>query len=259
MDHYVLDDPLSAVDATTASSIWSSLFVGEDALLRGKTVIMSTNSSLWLQEADSVVRLGDGTVLEHGRFSELSSQGKRALTGTTSTVSSVPSPKAARVDSKKTAPIPKKSEDPSGTISWDVYWAWLKAAGPITFIFTFFVALFRQGVNGSILIVIQAWASRNEQTLNFRRDGFFSGVLVLTLSGGALLYLLSWLAMIPLAGNAGRKLHKAQLEGVFSTSVQFFDAASSGHTIARFSQDLFILDWDLPATIITGVSPFNRS
>ncbi|KAI3478677.1 hypothetical protein L1887_59314 [Cichorium endivia] len=65
---YVLDDVLSAVDATTAASINLALFSRQTGLLRNKTIVMATNSVQQMQLADHIVQMaGSGGVkMLHG-------------------------------------------------------------------------------------------------------------------------------------------------------------------------------------------------
>ncbi|CDS00016.1 hypothetical protein [Sporisorium scitamineum] len=56
----ILDDVLSAVDASTAAGINQALFSRQNGLLRGKTIIMATNSVQQMQLADHIVQMGNG-------------------------------------------------------------------------------------------------------------------------------------------------------------------------------------------------------
>lgn len=69
-DTYVLDDVLSALDATTEAHVFSALF-GTQGLLRGKTVIMATNQVYRLPQASDVSYLDDGRIVEQGTYEDL--------------------------------------------------------------------------------------------------------------------------------------------------------------------------------------------
>ncbi|XP_025736505.1 ATP-binding cassette sub-family C member 2 isoform X1 [Callorhinus ursinus] len=69
-DIYVLDDPLSAVDAHVEKHIFNKV-LGPKGLLKGKTRLLVTHSIHFLPQVDEIVVLGNGTILEKGSYSTL--------------------------------------------------------------------------------------------------------------------------------------------------------------------------------------------
>ncbi|XP_037660286.1 canalicular multispecific organic anion transporter 1 isoform X2 [Choloepus didactylus] len=69
-DIYILDDPLSAVDAHVGKHIFKKV-LGPSGLLKGKTRLLVTHSIHFLPQVDEIVVLGNGTVLEKGSYSAL--------------------------------------------------------------------------------------------------------------------------------------------------------------------------------------------
>jgi ABC-type multidrug transport system ATPase subunit len=69
-DLYLLDDVLSAVDHHVGRHIINNV-LGPDGLLAGKTRILATNSIPVLMEADFVVLLQDGRIMERGTYEQL--------------------------------------------------------------------------------------------------------------------------------------------------------------------------------------------
>uniref|UniRef100_A0A673UDD6 Multidrug resistance-associated protein 1 n=1 Tax=Suricata suricatta TaxID=37032 RepID=A0A673UDD6_SURSU len=69
-DIYVLDDPLSAVDAHVGKHIFNKI-LGPNGLLKDKTRLLITHSIHFLPQVDEIVVLGNGTVLEKGSYSTL--------------------------------------------------------------------------------------------------------------------------------------------------------------------------------------------
>lgn len=69
-DTYVLDDVLSALDATTEAQVFSALF-GVQGLLKGKAVIMATNQVYRLPQASYITYLQDGEIAEQGSYEDL--------------------------------------------------------------------------------------------------------------------------------------------------------------------------------------------
>ncbi|XP_051883066.1 canalicular multispecific organic anion transporter 1 [Pristis pectinata] len=69
-DVYILDDPLSAVDAHVGKHIFEKV-VGPNGLLKDKTRILVTHSVTFLPQTDNIVVLVDGAVSEVGSYTTL--------------------------------------------------------------------------------------------------------------------------------------------------------------------------------------------
>ncbi|KAM4525274.1 ATP-binding cassette sub-family C member 3 isoform 2-T2 [Odontesthes bonariensis] len=72
-DVYLLDDPLSAVDAHVSKHIFDNL-IGPEGLLKGKTRILVTHGITYLPQVDNIVVMVDGRVSEMGSYQELLKQ-----------------------------------------------------------------------------------------------------------------------------------------------------------------------------------------
>ncbi|KAF8936499.1 hypothetical protein BGZ47_009465 [Haplosporangium gracile] len=69
-DIYLLDDPLSAVDAHVDQHLWQQL-IGPEGLLKDKTRVLVTHGIHHLEEVDQIVVLKDGMVSEMGDYQHL--------------------------------------------------------------------------------------------------------------------------------------------------------------------------------------------
>lgn len=69
-DVYLLDDPLSAVDAHVDHHLWKNL-IGPEGLLRDKTRLLVTHGLHHLNEVDQVLVMKGGSISEKGHFDEL--------------------------------------------------------------------------------------------------------------------------------------------------------------------------------------------
>ncbi|KAG0039221.1 hypothetical protein BGZ82_009166 [Podila clonocystis] len=67
---YLLDDPLSAVDAHVDQHLWQNL-VGPEGLLKSKTRLLVTHGINHLNNVDQIILLKDGQVAEMGHYEEL--------------------------------------------------------------------------------------------------------------------------------------------------------------------------------------------
>nr|XP_046232339.1 ATP-binding cassette sub-family C member 3 isoform X3 [Scatophagus argus] len=72
-DVYLLDDPLSAVDAHVAKHIFDNL-IGPEGVLKGKTRILVTHGISFLPQVDNIMVLVEGRVSEMGSYQELLSE-----------------------------------------------------------------------------------------------------------------------------------------------------------------------------------------
>ncbi|KAF8944053.1 hypothetical protein BGZ47_004716 [Haplosporangium gracile] len=69
-DVYLLDDPLSAVDAHVDQHLWQHL-IGPQGLLKDKTRVLVTHGIHHLENVDQIVVLKDGAVSETGGYQQL--------------------------------------------------------------------------------------------------------------------------------------------------------------------------------------------
>ncbi|KAF9308629.1 Multidrug resistance-associated protein 1 [Podila horticola] len=76
-DIYLLDDPLSALDAHVGRHVWDNL-IGPEGLLKGKARVLVTHGIFHLKHMDQIVVLKDGVIAEKGPYHELMAS-KRAF------------------------------------------------------------------------------------------------------------------------------------------------------------------------------------
>ncbi|KAF9942225.1 hypothetical protein BGZ67_002558 [Mortierella alpina] len=69
-DIYLLDDPLSAVDAHVDQHLWNQL-LGPQGLLKDKTRILVTHGIHHLDQVDQILVMKDGEIAETGHYEEL--------------------------------------------------------------------------------------------------------------------------------------------------------------------------------------------
>jgi len=77
---YILDDPLSAVDAHVGRHIFDKVISTTTGMLKNKTRILVTHGLTNLAQMDRIIHLENGEICEIGTFSELvSKKGKFAM------------------------------------------------------------------------------------------------------------------------------------------------------------------------------------
>ncbi|CAM5999084.1 unnamed protein product, partial [Sphagnum balticum] len=73
-DVYLLDDPLSAVDAHVASHLFEKV-IGPQGLLKDKTRLLATHHISFLRNVDSIIVMNHGEIIGQGKFDELYESG----------------------------------------------------------------------------------------------------------------------------------------------------------------------------------------
>ncbi|GMT22976.1 hypothetical protein PFISCL1PPCAC_14272, partial [Pristionchus fissidentatus] len=73
-DVYLLDDPLSAVDAHVGRHIYTQVF-GPKGILASKTRILVTHGLTYTKDADDIIVFHDGSIVENGTFDGLVKKG----------------------------------------------------------------------------------------------------------------------------------------------------------------------------------------
>lgn len=71
---YLLDDPMSAVDAHVGSHMFTNV-IGPDGMLRNKTRILVTNELSYLEQSDLIIVMNDGRIEYEGKYHDLVKQG----------------------------------------------------------------------------------------------------------------------------------------------------------------------------------------
>ncbi|CAI4047150.1 hypothetical protein SUVZ_12G0420 [Saccharomyces uvarum] len=67
-DIYLLDDILSAVDAEVSKNIIEHVLIGKTALLKNKTIILTTNTVSILKHSQMIYALDNGEIVEQGNY-----------------------------------------------------------------------------------------------------------------------------------------------------------------------------------------------
>uniref|UniRef100_A0A8C2ZTD2 ATP binding cassette subfamily C member 12 n=1 Tax=Cyclopterus lumpus TaxID=8103 RepID=A0A8C2ZTD2_CYCLU len=268
-DIFLLDDPLSAVDAHVGKHIFEECIKKK---LQGKSVILITHQLQYLEFCDDVMLLDDGEVQEAGNHQALmKANGRYAKL--------ISNYQMEQSEVKKTQKTPKKLESPDrglvnpgkpgkhlvsqessteGAISWRVYHQYIKAAGG--YIVSFLTVLNIVLMIGSTAFSnwwLSFWlgqgdGSFNETTsdqsnisqnpnLNFYQMVYSMTVVVMLIFAVIKCFSYTWVTL-----NASTKLHNTMFKKIFSSPMSFFDTTPTGRILNRFSKDQEEVDSVLP-------------
>eukprot|EP01043_Picozoa_sp_COSAG02_P026307 COSAG02_NODE_1512_length_12212_cov_4.145133_8_plen_889_part_00 len=273
-DTYLLDDPLSAVDAHVGAHIMD--FILDFVRRERRTIIMPCHQLHFLRHADLIVTLADSTICEMGTFDTLMAAGKE--------FSSLME-KHSAADSPATTPRGDSGADEDSAevdlarISDAELLTVLKGAGKSGSLmsledrktgkvarktYAFFARQFacRQLLPlGSLFLIAQSarfamdyWMSRwaiddrtiipvanpSNTTTWFVAGYALLGVCTFVFSGARYL----WLQMIGL--GASKKMHNLMLSNLLHAPCAFFDTTPVGRIVNRFSGDVNCLDFTVP-------------
>ncbi|KAH7046339.1 P-loop containing nucleoside triphosphate hydrolase protein [Linnemannia elongata] len=282
-DIYLLDDPLSAVDAHVDQHLWHNL-IGPSGLLKDKTRILITHGIHHLSEVDQIVVMKDGTISEAGEYQQLMKAQdafyqliydfsvKRQLDNSHSkddnTVTQVGSETNKTVgddDSKAEATTKSASAGKSiaktgsgglvgkenveeGKVGWRVYWDYARAVS----FHRAFICLCLYGVAQACQIStnfwLRYWITSDEREGEEDRPAYFYLVGYASL---VLLFLVvdvtvNYMANVVCGIRSARILYNGLLTRVLRYPMSTFDTTPMGRIVNRFSSDVAAIDSNLP-------------
>ena len=265
-DICILDDVLSGLDLDTENRVFHGL-LGLDGLLRRQnaTVVLASSSSKRLPFADHIVVLNEsGKIAEQGSFRWLVASGgyvstldlsppewtieseQKNLDRLMTTVTKFePSPLAAKEVAEATEFEANKR---TGDLSIYAYYA--KSVGWFAVI-TFLIAISAYVFCISFpQIWLGWWANANLLHPN-QRLGYYLGIYALLgVLGLASLVVSCWQIIISMVPKSGGNFHHRLLKAVLDAPMSFFSTTDTGTTLNRFSQDLQLIDMDLPISAL---------
>ncbi|XP_012496962.1 PREDICTED: multidrug resistance-associated protein 5 isoform X2 [Propithecus coquereli] len=233
---YILDDPLSALDAHVGNHIFNSAIRKH---LKSKTVLFVTHQLQYLVDCDEVIFMKEGCITERGTHEELMNlNGDYATIFNNMLLGDTP---PVEINSKKeTSGSQKKSQDKGpktgsvkkekvvkpeegqlvqleekgqGSVPWSVYGVYIQAAGgPLAFLVIMSLFMLNVGSTAFSTWWLSYWIKQG--------------------SGGTL--------------RASSRLHDELFRRILRSPMKFFDTTPTGRILNRFSKDLDEVDVRLP-------------
>ncbi|PVI01957.1 putative ABC multidrug transporter [Periconia macrospinosa] len=267
-DLLILDDVFSGLDAETEEHVFSHVF-GSQGLLRrrGATVMLCTHSVRHLPAADHIIKLGDGTISAQGSFDQLKDyQGLHQVTPSqklTSASSTKLQPKSQQLISaappinSPTSPTPTPVTDAARKVGDRmVYKHYIKSMGWGLAICCGFFAAFWGFFTNFPTIWLTFWTDAINSTHQQHSNGYYVGIYgLLQTSAIVSLLLLGVAIFINSVKRTGANIHHEALNTLIRAPLTFFTKTDTGVITNLFSQDLNLIDTELPeATINTLVT-----
>ncbi|KAF9550267.1 hypothetical protein EC957_001174 [Mortierella hygrophila] len=282
-DLYLLDDPLSAVDAHVAQHLWKNL-LGPRGLLKNKTRILITHAVQFLGDADRIVVLKDGQVSETGQYQELMDAGQsfyqlikehsvshchhhkkhEEIEGTVeesfelesdvSTEDGEPGTVAVKDDKGELVAEEKMVE---GSVSWGVYIKYIKSTSYKYALTVVGLYALVQSVQIGSNIWLKYWVT-NSASGNLTLSGYLGIYAAFIVVFVLLSALVTYFAMVLAIVRAARRLHERLLVKILRLPMSFFDTTPLGRIVNRFSSDILSVDemipWNIFHTVICTFS-----
>ncbi|KAH8169831.1 ABC transporter domain-containing protein [Sarocladium implicatum] len=261
----ILDDVFSGLDSKTARAVFSRV-LGSEGLLRasGATVILCTHNIKLLPAADFITILDEGRVthnqvlyssLDTETFKALDTKrGKQEQDNDTSGESTSDEEDKPAVDDNATSQeldVPTEADLARRTGDIDCYKIYLSALG-FKMIFIFFFSVLVHSVMYKMpQIFIRLWT---EEGKDFKEAGFVGGFVSFAVASNLFAGIATIVICIYGVPKAGRVLHTKLLNTVLNAALRFFTTVDSGITLNRFSQDISLIDEQLPMTFFTAVA-----
>ncbi|PRQ51285.1 putative xenobiotic-transporting ATPase [Rosa chinensis] len=277
-DIYLLDDPFSAVDATTAAILFHDCV---KVALAKKTVILVTHQVEFLSEVDNILVMEGGRITQSGSYDGLLTKGtafEQLVNAHRDAVTTLDSPNYQTQESEKEdiiqpeesqrtnlagetegdtsmAGIPgvqltEEEEKEIGDVSWKSCWDYIFVSKGTLLLFS--------GILSQFCFSIFLAASTYWLALGIKIPNITSATLIGVYTAISSLCAVFVFLRSYSAAHMGLKASRAFFEGftdaIFKAPMLFFDSTPVGRILTRASSDLSTLDFEIPFSIMFTVS-----
>ncbi|OIW26584.1 ABC transporter [Coniochaeta ligniaria NRRL 30616] len=246
----LLDDSFSALDGKTESRIVDNL-LGPDGLFKkmGTTVFLIATSASYFHLADWLVLLGNGSVKYQGTWADLAHKPDAMLKVniTEASKSSLDHEVDKTVLSQNLKVAEAISDLSRATGDFSLYGYYLQAVG-----FKNFMVLLACTAMYSFFVTfpqywLQKWTEAPPSQTMFYVGGYLiSSLLAWTSTNGSM-----WSTYILIAHESGAELHRRLLSTIIGAPLAFFSTTDTGVILNRFSQDIQLVDRQLPPAVLS--------
>ncbi|KAM6443796.1 ATP-binding cassette sub-family C member 5 isoform 1-T2 [Liasis olivaceus] len=282
---FILDDPLSALDAHVGNHIFNSAIRKH---LKSKTVLFITHQLQYLVDCDEVIFMKEGCITERGSHEDLMNlNGDYAAIFNSLQLGETPhievnlkktansslkrhpekgtktgSVKKEKVVKKEEVQLMQLEEKGKGSVPWSVYGVYIQAAGgPVAFLIIMALFILNVGSTAFSNWWLSYWIKQgsgnttlmlgNETVVsNSMKDNphmrYYAGIYALSM--GIMLILKAVRGVVFVKGTlrASSRLHDELFRRILRSPMKFFDTTPTGRILNRFSKDMDEVDVRLP-------------
>ncbi|XP_024897990.1 multidrug resistance-associated protein 5 isoform X3 [Pteropus alecto] len=284
-DIYILDDPLSALDAHVGNHIFNSAIQKH---LKSKTVLFVTHQLQYLADCDEVIFMKEGCITERGTHEELMNlNGDYATIFNNLLLGETP---PVEINSKKeTSGSQKKSQDKGpkpgsvkkekavkpeegqlvqveekgqGSVPWSVYGVYIQAAGgPLAFLFIISLFMLNVGSTAFSNWWLSYWIKEGSGNTTVTQGNktfvsssmkdnphmqYYASVYALSMAVILILKAIRGVVFVKGTLRASSRLHDELFRRILRSPMKFFDTTPTGRILNRFSKDMDEVDVRLP-------------
>ncbi|KAI9644594.1 hypothetical protein NHQ30_006615 [Ciborinia camelliae] len=263
----VFDDVLSGLDITTKQHVFENVFSARGLLCRmGTTVILGTHDIDLLPNADHIIALSEnGSVADSGTFEVLNRSSAyimslavhdRPVEHGTKAMEQEKVQVTAELSLEEELPVHETAEDLTRRLGDPSIYRYLFSRIGAWKMLLFTVFQCGWAVTSTIGPVwLQFWATDNASASKDNHNAYYLGVYAaFQILALAFLALFAGFTLTTIAVKIGTSLHGVLLSTVMAAPLSFFSTTDTGITTNRFSQDLLLIDGELPTALLETVS-----
>ncbi|KAI7968137.1 hypothetical protein EIK77_010307 [Talaromyces pinophilus] len=259
----ILDDIFSGLDVDTAHEVFRRTLSSPNSLLRQRkaTVVVCTHSVKYLPFADHIIALGaDGRIVEQGSFSKLVAHDgyvqKLNITNKDNDMAEEDSSTqtdSLHASSSATSIAPTQpSANPARMMGDTAVYRYYVARIGTLYIISFLVFGFGWGFFTNFpTIWLRYWSDDTVSVQPLHTKSFYAGIYGLFQASALLsLFFLCLTTFIFMIRVSGAKLHHEALTTVIKAPLRFFATTDIGVITNYFSQDMTLVDGQLPMALV---------
>ncbi|XP_032485646.1 multidrug resistance-associated protein 5 isoform X3 [Phocoena sinus] len=284
-DIYILDDPLSALDAHVGNHIFNSAIQKH---LKSKTVLFITHQLQYLADCDEVIFMKEGCITERGTHEELMNLNgdyatifNNLLLGETPPVE-INSKKETSGSQKKTqdkcpktgsvkkekavkpeeGQLVQMEEKGQGSVPWSVYGVYIQAAGgPLAFLVILSLFMLNVGSTAFSNWWLSYWIKQGSGNTTVTQENrtsvsssmkdnplmqYYASIYALSMAVMLILKAIRGVVFVKGTLRASSRLHDELFRRILRSPMKFFDTTPTGRILNRFSKDMDEVDVRLP-------------
>uniref|UniRef100_A0A7N6FD05 ATP-binding cassette sub-family C member 5 n=1 Tax=Anabas testudineus TaxID=64144 RepID=A0A7N6FD05_ANATE len=273
-DIYILDDPLSALDAHVANHVFHNAIRKQ---LCHKTVVFVTHQLQYLVDCDDIILMREGNIVEQGKHDNLMKlNGDYAAMFNHFQLGDAPyievpicgsqrKPADTKPGSvKKNAPVAKDNgeEHPYGGVAWSVFRLYMAGCGGVASCLLILV-LFVLNVGSSAFCHwwLSYWINQGSGNTTLTRENssavsismkdnpmmqYYATIYASSMGVMLIFKFIRGIAFVKGTLRTSSKLHDELFHKILRCPMKFFDTTPTGRILNRFSKDMDEVDTRLP-------------
>ncbi|KAB5513252.1 ABC transporter-like protein [Coniochaeta sp. 2T2.1] len=247
----LLDDIFSALDGKTEQQVFGNLFGATGLFRRLKTtVLLVTSSTHHFPSADNIVLVGNGRVIEQGTWQTLQAKSaamSKFIPNASSElkndgpVSSTNNKLQARIRAKDEA----ETDLARQTGDFALYLYYFRFIGLTNLL----LVLVGTATYSFFITVPQLWIAAWTESGAHSTAFYTVGYMLLSSISWSSTSATFWAVLVRVAPQSGMRLHQRLLDIVTGASLFYFSSTENGSILNRFSQDVQLIDKQLPVAL----------